>query len=441
MEKTKVTYMDTDSLIPYANNPRLNDNAVDAVAASIKEFGFKVPIVVDGENVIINGHTRLKAAHKLGLKQVPVIVADDLTPAQVKAFRLADNKTGELAGWDMDKLDIELGSIADIDMGDFCFDLDLGGETHAADSDAGGWFDRDAKDGDEHEGGNDEYNEFVDKFKPKKTTDDCYTPDNVYEAVAAWVSQEYGIDRSDMVRPFYPGGDYRSEDYAPGCCVVDNPPFSILSEIERFYQEHGVRFFLFAPTLMLFSRVDGVCYVPCGGSVTYENGAKVCTSFVTNLEPDLIVRTAPALEAAMRQANDENLRDQKKNPPKYSYPPEVITSAMVARWGLRGVDFRLRREDAVRISALDAQQSVGKGIYGNGFLLSESAAREAETAAREAETAAREAANADSVELYYVWELSERERGIVANLGKNDENRAERESIPEDSKRQHRKRR
>lgn len=111
MEKTKVTYMDVDSLIPYANNPRLNDNAVDAVAASIKEFGFKVPIVVDGENVIINGHTRLKAAHKLGLKQVPVIVADDLTPEQVKAFRLADNKTGELAQWDMAKLGIELEGI------------------------------------------------------------------------------------------------------------------------------------------------------------------------------------------------------------------------------------------------------------------------------------------------------------------------------------------
>lgn len=122
MEKTKVTYMDTDSLIPYANNPRLNDNAVDAVAASIKEFGFKVPIVVDGENVIINGHTRLKAAHKLGLKQVPVIVADDLTPEQVKAFRLADNKTGELAEWDMDKLNIELDGIDEIDMGEFGFD-------------------------------------------------------------------------------------------------------------------------------------------------------------------------------------------------------------------------------------------------------------------------------------------------------------------------------
>lgn len=122
MNKTKVTYMDADSLIPYANNPRLNDNAVDAVAASIKEFGFKVPIVVDGENVIINGHTRLKAAHKLGLKQVPVIVADDLTPEQVKAFRLADNKTSEFAEWDMDKLQIELAEIQDLDMNDFGFD-------------------------------------------------------------------------------------------------------------------------------------------------------------------------------------------------------------------------------------------------------------------------------------------------------------------------------
>ena len=118
MEKTKVTYMDTDSLIPYANNPRLNDNAVDAVAASIKEFGFKVPIVVDGENVIINGHTRLKAAHKLGLKQVPVIVADDLTPEQVKAFRLAD--------WQCEAVKTrELPLQRYIDAIDFEFDLPL----------------------------------------------------------------------------------------------------------------------------------------------------------------------------------------------------------------------------------------------------------------------------------------------------------------------------
>lgn len=125
MNKTNIVYKETKDLIPYANNPRLNDNAVDAVAASIKEFGFKVPIVVDRENVIINGHTRLKAAHKMGLKQVPCIVADDLTPEQVKAFRLADNKTSELAEWDMDKLDIELGEIPDIDMSAFGFDIEI----------------------------------------------------------------------------------------------------------------------------------------------------------------------------------------------------------------------------------------------------------------------------------------------------------------------------
>ena len=124
-KKTNIVYKETNDLIPYANNPRLNDNAVDAVAASIKEFGFKVPIVVDSENVIINGHTRLKAAHKLGLKQVPCIVADDLTPEQVKAFRLADNKTSELAEWDMDKLGIELGEIPDIDMNAFGFDIEI----------------------------------------------------------------------------------------------------------------------------------------------------------------------------------------------------------------------------------------------------------------------------------------------------------------------------
>lgn len=127
MEKVKIEYRNVSDLMPYANNPRLNDGAVDAVAASIKEFGFKVPIVVDADGVIVTGHTRLKAAKKLGIKTVPVIVADDLSPEQVKAFRLADNKTSELADWDLGKLDIELDGITDIDMGDFGFDLDFGG--------------------------------------------------------------------------------------------------------------------------------------------------------------------------------------------------------------------------------------------------------------------------------------------------------------------------
>ena len=124
-KKMNIVYKRVSQLIPYENNPRINDGAVDYVAKSIKEFGFKVPCVVSSDGVLITGHTRLKACNKLGIEEVPCIVADDLTPEQVKAFRLAHNKTSELAEWDMDKLDIELGEIPDIDMSAFGFDIEI----------------------------------------------------------------------------------------------------------------------------------------------------------------------------------------------------------------------------------------------------------------------------------------------------------------------------
>lgn len=114
-----------DEIKPYENNPRHNDNAVDAVANSIREFGFKVPLVVDSDGVIVAGHTRYKAAQKLGLQTVPCLVADDLTDEQVKAFRLADNKVGELATWDLDALKVELDNIGEIDLSGMGFDLTL----------------------------------------------------------------------------------------------------------------------------------------------------------------------------------------------------------------------------------------------------------------------------------------------------------------------------
>lgn len=108
----------------YDNNPRNNDGAVEAVAASIREFGFKVPVVVDSDNVIVCGHTRVKGARKLGMETVPCIIADDLTPEQIRAFRLADNKTAELAGWDFTKLEEELLEISNqFDMSAFGFDM------------------------------------------------------------------------------------------------------------------------------------------------------------------------------------------------------------------------------------------------------------------------------------------------------------------------------
>lgn len=111
-----------DELKPYENNPRFNDEAVEYVANSIKQFGFKVPIVIDKNNVIVAGHTRYKASMELGLKEVPCIVADDLTPAQIKAFRIAENKTNDLASWNDDLLGQELKEvIEDFDMTDFGF--------------------------------------------------------------------------------------------------------------------------------------------------------------------------------------------------------------------------------------------------------------------------------------------------------------------------------
>ena len=113
------------SIRPYEKNPRRNDEAVDAVAASIKEFGWQQPIVVDKDGVIIAGHTRYKAAKKLKCDTVPVVVADDLTEDQVKAYRLADNKTGELAEWDMPMLNEELDDLADFDMEQFGFEAEI----------------------------------------------------------------------------------------------------------------------------------------------------------------------------------------------------------------------------------------------------------------------------------------------------------------------------
>lgn len=122
MTKMNIEYWETEDVKPYENNPRINDGAVDATANSIKEFGWKQPIVVDKEGVIIVGHTRLKAAKKLGMEKVPVLVAKDLSSEQADAYRLADNKTGEISEWNMDMLGDELSQIEDIDMTDFGFD-------------------------------------------------------------------------------------------------------------------------------------------------------------------------------------------------------------------------------------------------------------------------------------------------------------------------------
>lgn len=121
MKKLEIKYIPIDDIKPYENNPRLNEDAIPYVIKSIREFGFKNPIILDKNNVIVAGHTRLESAKRLGMKEAPVIYADDLTEEQVKAFRLVDNKVAEKSMWDYTKLDEELDSILDIDMSMFDF--------------------------------------------------------------------------------------------------------------------------------------------------------------------------------------------------------------------------------------------------------------------------------------------------------------------------------
>lgn len=118
----KIIDMELDKLIPYARNPRKNDHAVDRIASAIREFGFRVPVIAKSDGTVVDGHLRLKAAQKLGMQAVPVLLADDLTDAQVKAFRLSVNKMAELAEWDNELLGLELAELEEMD-----FDIELTG--------------------------------------------------------------------------------------------------------------------------------------------------------------------------------------------------------------------------------------------------------------------------------------------------------------------------
>lgn len=252
---------------------------------------------------------------------------------------------------------------------------------------------------------NPEYDAFIEKFKPKKTTDDCYTPPLVYEAVKNWACAEYGIDPERIVRPFYPGGDYEHFDYSGGAVVLDNPPFSISSQIYEFYIGHGIPFFLFAPSLTAFSgrkTAMRVNHIICDANITYENGAVVRTAFVTSYGGDVIAQTAPSLGAAISEAMEKTLAETKREAPKYEYPDHVLTAAMLQKYSKYGIDMKVRRGECTLISALDAQRGPKKTIFGCGLLLSERAA--AERAAAERAAAQR-------------WELSPREWEIVRGLG------------------------
>lgn len=262
-----------------------------------------------------------------------------------------------------------------------------------------------------------EYAKFVDKFKEAKTTDDCYTPPEIYEEIAAWVAEEYGYPRDKFLRPFRPGGDYQREDYPEGCAVVDNPPFSILTEIVDWYLFKNVPFFLFGPTLTIIGalrrprRKDKCCVILIGNQITYENGATVQTSYITNMEPTYNIRIEAELRERMEAVNERLRKAKTATLPKYAYPMNVITGKDY-RLAKYGQTLRIRREECCVVPELDAQRKVGKQIFGSGLLISDRVA--AERAELEKLAVKKEHEEAPAIE----WTLSERERGIIESMKK-----------------------
>ena len=195
----------------------------------------------------------------------------------------------------------------------------------------------------------------------------------MYNAVRDWTVQHYHLQGRPIVRPFYPGGDFEHYNYPPDCVVIDNPPFSIYAKIVRFYLEKSIDFLLFAPTLTLVvAGVQHVCYLTTSTQVIYENGARVNTSFVTNLEKNKVIWTAPELARAVAESAKRYKAEQpKKKVRKIALPDNVITPARLGVIAKRYIDFSVDANNAIQIRKIGNYQ-----LFGCGFVLSPKAAAE-----------------------------------------------------------------
>lgn len=383
------------------------------------------PLLVTAGTIVFGGNLRLTAARALKIKEVPVVM---YTPENDEDFetirRRAILDNGSFGAWDYDALANEWDNGRLPDWGVPVWDPEMIAASGGSEETEEEMIERKKREFEERMAAgeiseeDEEYQEFLAKFELKKTTDDCYTPAPVYDAVAKYVEEQYGISRAKFVRPFYPGGDYQKENYPKDCAVVDNPPFSLLAEIVRFYLQRGIRFFLFAPTLTLFSSSpsssSSCTAIPTKLAVIYENGASVNTSFLTNMDPPHIrLRSAPKLYAMVEEGIKEFTETIKKSLPKYAYPPHIILAPWVGTLSRLGIEFSVPVAESESIAGLDAQKELGKGIYGKGYIVSDRVMAEREKVERE--KVEREKAEREKVER---WTLSDREIEIIKRLNR-----------------------
>lgn len=316
IKKTEKT-VKLDEIKVNEHNPRqIKQKEMDKLKKSLKDFPEMMqlrPIVVDENGVILGGNMRYQALVASGADSADVIQVEGLTEDQKREFIIKDNVP--YGDWDWDALANEWDP-------DELNDWGLLKKWHEPETDEP-----------------DEYSAFVDKFKPKLTTDDCYTPPAVFSVVEEWARDRYKLGDVENIRPFKPGGDYTKEDYT-GKVVIDNPPFSIMSEIVRYFLEHGIKFFLFydaryAENAMRTDPETMTVVIPdC--TIVYENGAAVTTCFVTNFEGGKII-VSGGLGEKIKEANDTGSAELTK----YADPENLTKCVKVGRLGLKDKDMEL----------------------------------------------------------------------------------------------------
>ncbi len=250
-----------------------------------------------------------------------------------------------------------------------------------------------------------DYESFVAKFSDNpKTTDDCYTPRDVYEAVVEYVSTITDMSGKVILRPFYPGGDYLNAEYPENGVVIDNPPFSMFTKICRWYSAVGIPFFVFGPGLTIASACKYCTAIVINESVTFQNGANVRLNFASNLYGDTMITTAPRLGRMIAECPSQ----KPKNPlPSFEYPSEVLSVSDMQCIARNGIEFSVSRDECRIIRDLDLHPKKG-GLFGDHFLISTEKAREKETAKSQKVTGEKATTPIP---------LSERERKIVEKLG------------------------
>ena len=229
-------------------------------------------------------------------------------------------------------------------------------------------------------------------------------PPDIYEAVLSYVRSIYPMEGKEVLRPFYPGGDYEHAEYPEDGVVIDNPPFSMFTKICKFYSERRIPFFLFGPGLTIFSCLKYCSVVVVAPQIEFSNGANVKCNFATNLIGDTLVTISPELSKAIAACPSQN---QKVNLPKYRYPKELLSVSDMQTMAKGDLPFSVNRNEAVMVTNLDNHPKKG-GLFGNHLLISESAA--AKAAAVKAAAVKAAAVNAIPIT------LSERERAIIERL-------------------------